>query len=501
MKKILLIFLLLMVPLFSFAETVILKSGQRIEGRIIEKTNEYVKVDFQGIVLTYFSDEINGIEGLKNSFLAKGPPLSRETKIYKDRMDIFRDFRDSIVRIVGEDLEQKKFSGTGFVIDQTGIVATNYHVVYNAKSIEIITTNQKRYSVEYIIAFSPEDDFCILKVPCSFEQSFYIGDSSLVKQGDIIFALGFLDSENILATNGSYLRKGRIWDSEIFYTSLATNFGCSGGPVINIHGEVIGIAQAVSGDEFSNENVSIPINKIKDKIGLTTRFPLSSLHVSSPFMKLSRAQFYYYFKDFAKALFYLDELFHVGTVNSEAYLTRGMVYYKLSKHKEALDDFNASIKLDPSNASAYCYRGLVYRENGSYDKSIADFNRAIEINPNDSAAYCNRGVSYDKKGSFDQAISDYNKAIEIDPHSTEAYNNRGAAYHQKGNFDQAMSDYNRALEINPRFAEAYNGRAIIYFEKKQFNEAWSEVHKAESLGCKVHLGFLEALKKASGRQN
>jgi len=497
-----LLVLWLFFPFISFAETVVLKSGQTIEGRIIERTDEYIKVDFQGITLTYFLNEISSIEGLKDSSKPKAISLSEESKIYKDKMDIFRDFRNSIIRIVvlGNDSEQKKFAGTGFVIDRSGIVVTNYHVVYNARAIEIVAPDEKSYPVEYIIAFSMEDDFCIFKAPCSFGQSFRLGDSSQINDGDRLFALGFTSLENAIATEGFFLRKGKVWDTETFYTSVASTFGCSGGPLINTHGEIVGIVQGVL-TNLKKENISIPINKIKNKIGLNTRFSLNSLQKSSPFIKLSLAQINCYIKDSTKALFYLNELFDAGSVNDEVYYTRGIVYYELGKHEEALGDFNAAIKLNPFNGSAYCYRGLVHRENSNYDKSIADFNKAIEIDPNDDPAYCNRGVSYYKKANLDQAISDYSKAIEINPQSIEAYNNRGAAYDQKGNLDQAISDYSKAIEINPRFAEAYNGRAVIFFERRYFNEAWDDVHKAEALGLKVHPGFFEALKKASGREN
>jgi len=62
MKKILLIFLLLMVPLFSFAETIILKSGKVIEGEIIEKNKDYIKVRYEGSEIYYENKYVKSIE-------------------------------------------------------------------------------------------------------------------------------------------------------------------------------------------------------------------------------------------------------------------------------------------------------------------------------------------------------------------------------------------------------------------------------------------------------
>ncbi|OGP69033.1 MAG: hypothetical protein A2170_06220 [Deltaproteobacteria bacterium RBG_13_53_10] len=119
----------------------------------------------------------------------------------------------------------------------------------------------------------------------------------------------------------------------------------------------------------------------------------------------------------------------------------------------------------------------------------------------DAEAYYNRGNAYWDKGQLDQAILDYNRALELNPGYAEAYNNRGVAYRNKGQYDQAILDYNKAFEINPRFAEVYYIRAVTYYHKKDYGKSWEDVHLAQSLGYKVLDKFLDALRKASGREN
>ena len=104
------------------------------------------------------------------------------------------------------------------------------------------------------------------------------------------------------------------------------------------------------------------------------------------------------------------------------------------------------------------------------------------------------------KGQYDKAIADFNKAIEINPRFAGFYNNRGLVNEEKGQYDKAISDYNKAIEINPRFAEAYNNRVVTYFYKRDYETAWDDVYKAQSLGYKVHPGFLNALRQTSGRE-
>lgn len=82
----------------------------------------------------------------------------------------------------------------------------------------------------------------------------------------------------------------------------------------------------------------------------------------------------------------------------------------------------------------------------------------------------------------------------------ETYNNRGIAYGSKGEYNKAIADFTKAIEINPMLVEPYNNRGFSYYLKKEYNKAWEDVYKAQSLGYKVKPEFLNALRKASGRQ-
>lgn len=80
-KKMLLILLLVLCfPISIFAETIVLKSGQKVEGQIIKRTDEYVKIDFQEVILTYFLDEIETIDGKKVNLSIKQTNVVLEDK-------------------------------------------------------------------------------------------------------------------------------------------------------------------------------------------------------------------------------------------------------------------------------------------------------------------------------------------------------------------------------------------------------------------------------------
>jgi tetratricopeptide (TPR) repeat protein len=66
--------------------------------------------------------------------------------------------------------------------------------------------------------------------------------------------------------------------------------------------------------------------------------------------------------------------------------------------------------------------------------------------------------------------------------------------------DSIISVFSEVIKKNPKYAGAYYNRGIAYFHKNEYNKSWEDVRKAESLGCKFNVSFLESLKKVSGRE-
>ena len=66
--------------------------------------------------------------------------------------------------------------------------------------------------------------------------------------------------------------------------------------------------------------------------------------------------------------------------------------------------------------------------------------------------------------------------------------------------DSIISIFSETIKKTPNYAGAYYNRALAYFYKNNYEQCWQDVHKAESLGCSFKADFLEALKKASGRE-
>jgi serine protease Do len=143
-------------------------------------------------------------------------------------------------------------AGSGWIIDGNGIIVTNNHVIEGAKSISVTMDDGSTYTADVNgVATDTLNDLAILKINASNLPALKMGDSSALRVGDWVIAIGNALGQGIRATEGIVSRQGVSLDvsqGETLYdlieTSAAINPGNSGGPLVNLKGEVIGITSA-----------------------------------------------------------------------------------------------------------------------------------------------------------------------------------------------------------------------------------------------------------------
>lgn len=162
--------------------------------------------------------------------------------------------------------------GSGIIVDPAGYIITNYHIITTANDIVVTTANGNKYRAEVKFTDVP-GDLAILKInsPTPFPAA-TLGDSDMIQDGDIVLAVGSpfgldqtVTSGIISNSNRSAMIGGQQFNS-LIQTDAAINRGSSGGPLVNIRGEIIGINTAIyslSGD-FTGVGFAIPINRAKE---------------------------------------------------------------------------------------------------------------------------------------------------------------------------------------------------------------------------------------------
>ncbi|HUA96776.1 MAG TPA: DegQ family serine endoprotease [Terracidiphilus sp.] len=173
--------------------------------------------------------------------------------------------------------EREHSLGSGVIVNPDGYILTNNHVVAGASDVEVFTQNHRKYRA-HIVGTDSRTDIAVLKINASGLPAFTFGDSTDLKVGDLVFAIGDPFGIGETATMGIVSATGRALGGSIEHyedfiqTDAAINPGNSGGALIDLRGHLIGINTAIiSGDGGGNEGIgfAIPINmahRIMDQI-------------------------------------------------------------------------------------------------------------------------------------------------------------------------------------------------------------------------------------------
>ncbi len=164
-------------------------------------------------------------------------------------------------------------AGSGFVIDARGYILTNFHVVQEAQSIEVVLGDQSKYPAKFIGA-DQRNDVALIQIDPKGKKLavLSLGDSSTLQVGQKVLAIGNPFGFQSTLTTGIVSALGRTVQTgqttfidEAIQTDAAINRGNSGGPLINSHGEVIGINSAIYTPSGTTAGIgfAIPINTAK----------------------------------------------------------------------------------------------------------------------------------------------------------------------------------------------------------------------------------------------
>src|SRR5256885_2604093 len=164
-------------------------------------------------------------------------------------------------------------AGSGFLIDEKGYILTNFHVVQEAQSIEVILGDQTRYAGKFIGA-DQRNDVALVKIDPKGKHlvALPLGDSTALQVGQKVLAIGNPFGFQSTLTTGVVSALGRTVQTsqstfidEAIQTDAAINRGNSGGPLINSRGEVIGINSAIFTPSGTTAGIgfAIPINSAK----------------------------------------------------------------------------------------------------------------------------------------------------------------------------------------------------------------------------------------------
>lgn len=190
--------------------------------------------------------------------------------------EVFKLAEKSVVQIVTKiitPLGMESGQGSGFVYNSEGYIVTNFHVVEDAASVEVRFIDGSTFKAK-VVGTDPYSDLAVLKIEGLPEDAkpLTLGDSSNLQVGDTVVAIGNPYGLGGTMTLGIVSQLGRLLTApggylivDVIQTDAAVNPGNSGGPLLNLKGEVIGVNTAIISPTgaFAGIGFAIPSNTVK----------------------------------------------------------------------------------------------------------------------------------------------------------------------------------------------------------------------------------------------
>ncbi len=160
--------------------------------------------------------------------------------------------------------------GSGVIVDEQGYIITNFHVIDKASEVTVKLSDGRTVGNVTVVGVDPLSDIAVLKVQARGLVAAPWGDSERLEVGDPVLAVGSPYGLAQTVTAGIVSAKGRqgvvqdINYQDFVQTDAAVNPGNSGGPLVNLKGEVVGINTAIYGETYQGISFAIPSQIARD---------------------------------------------------------------------------------------------------------------------------------------------------------------------------------------------------------------------------------------------
>lgn len=421
---------------------------------------------------------------------------------------LIKKIQPSVVFIVTYD-EQEEFLqfGSGFFINDNGGIITNYHVIQGAASAAIKTSEGNVYPIHSIIALDEQSDLVCLSVDIPQKDVYPLTLSEKYPDiGESVIVYGSpLGLENTVS-NGIVSAIRSFSDSEgIIQITAPISPGSSGSPVLNMKGEVIGVA-TMTFTEGQNLNFAIPSNKvarldterenIEPDCDVSFNWNLATEKHSIDEEYYKEALCLIKNEEYEEAMSILERI-----VNTDSSSLKALVYSQIGycndsmgNYKKAIEAYEQAINFNPDDATIYNNLGDAFEKLGLYDKAINAYKEAINIKPNYPLACNNLGQVYSELGLYDEAIELFKNAVQVFGAYVLAHHNLGIAYEEIGLYQEAIDSYKHAVDgwaIDPaEYTDSYINLGNLYYELDLYDEAKEAFKEAIRVNPDYYLSYL-----------
>ncbi len=405
--------------------------------------------------------------------------------------ELVRRIKPSVVSIITYDNKGQRLTrGSGFFTGSDRIV-TNRHVIEKAYKAEVHLTNGNAYNVSGVLAVDGAGDIALLQVdvPASLVNPLSVVRTT-PQEGERVVVIG-----NPLGLEGSVSDGivSAVRDipsfGRIIQITAPISPGSSGSPVVNMQGQVIGVA-TLQLTEGQSLNFAIPSDRVA-QLQAQPNTPARSLAgLSEDTNKSQRATAERFYTqglgflsrdDCETALAYFKKATDADPKYAEAWAQSGFCHEKLGRHNEALKASRQVITLRPDSAESYFNMGLAYFYSNQFKESVDAYRQALRLDADNAETYYALGLAYGKLGRTDEEIKSYRRAVRIRIDYANAYERLGLVYARAGRFTDVVWALNKLIQLRPGDAKAYNNLGEAYVKLTRAEDAVAAFRQATML--------------------
>ena len=398
--------------------------------------------------------------------------------------ELVRRIKPSAVAIETFDAKGATLSrGSGFFVSSDKII-TNRHVIEKSSRVEVHLIDGKKFTARGVLAIDGEGDLALLQVDVPAASAVPLPlVSTAPQEGESIVVVGNPFGLEGSVSNGIVSAVREIPGyGKIIQITAPISPGSSGSPVVNMRGQVIGVAtlQAAEGQSL---NFAVPAARIAGlKIGELQTF--SSLNAESQKNKRAAAQALYAQglgilsrDDYARALLFFEKAVEIDPGYAESWYQAGFCYGMLGRHADALKASRQAARLRPEWAETHVNIGASSFALGQYKEAAEAYRQATKLDADNPDTQYALGLSFNKLNRADEEILAYKRAVAIKPDFSNALEQLGAAYFKQKRYASAIETFEQLKTYKPD-AKTYNYLGESYLELGKTQESLDAFNNA-----------------------
>ncbi|MBS1115417.1 MAG: hypothetical protein H6Q94_1146 [Nitrospirae bacterium] len=383
-----------------------------------------------------------------------------------DGKSVFDEHKSSVVIVYVYDKDGNQINqANGFIVRKDGVIVTNYHSISNATTIKI-KVKDLLLEVKGLLYIDRTNDIVMLKTEDHDFPIIKIRDADIGPEGQKTYMVGSPRDEDKILLEGTLSRIKNISpEKKLLIITAPVTKNCTGSPVFNEHGEVIGIATFFI-EEAQSFYFAMPVARIKNKLSLMKITPIhkaklkASEETAGYWFNLAAA--YESLGLFTDASGAYQKVIEIDPKDALAHNNLGVVYTHLDIYSFAIREHKEAIQLKPGYQEAYLHLGMAYAKSDKPQEAIEAFEKAISLKPDDARSHNNLAVTFFKSGKFKEAIESFKQAIRIRPDYPNAYYNMGSVYYKMNMKREAIDAFQESIRLNPGLARAHFELGVIY---------------------------------------